>query len=158
MIIIRGHKGTWAQSYVTLCGGWQTECVAGNKISKTSVLQKAEKTSAPSSAQGPADTLDGQPFDIATEVHVAAVYDGRWYIGRVLIVDENDSEVEITFMESKKRLLQWPVKPDVRWVPRRNIVCIVEKLQSCAKTARMFKLSESYYEHVASSFNMYVNM
>ena len=98
-----------------------------------------------------------EPADLELEpgVHVAAVYEAQWYVGRVLSVDTID-EVEITFLERKKSLFQWPSRPDVVWVPRKDVPGIVSELQPCAKTGRMLKLFQPDHHAVSIAFDMYV--
>ena len=59
------------------------------------------------------DNCNGTKQELASSDHeignfVAAVYDGKWYLGR--IIDEDETEYEIDFIESKKGLFQWPRK------------------------------------------------
>jgi hypothetical protein len=46
---------------------------------------------------------------------VAAVYENRWYIGRVVELD--NLECEISFMAKSKNLFKWPNSPDEVWIP-----------------------------------------
>jgi len=69
---------------------------------KTSITQKPELENN--------ITTESETFDVAVGSFVAATYDKKVYIGKVLQVDEDDNEVEITFMEYVRSLLQWPKK------------------------------------------------
>ena len=44
---------------------------------------------------------------------------------KVLQGDEDDNEVEITFMEYVRSLLQWPKNEDRLWVDKNAIICTV---------------------------------
>ena len=49
--------------------------------------------------------------------YVAAVYsgDGKWYIGMVIEVDEDDEEANISFMvlQDTKNQFKWPARQDI---------------------------------------------
>jgi hypothetical protein len=46
-------------------------------------------------------------------------------IGKVLNVDPDDGEIEISFMENKKNKFQWPMHGDVLWIPSKDVLSIV---------------------------------
>ena len=54
--------------------------------------------------------------------YVAALYCNKWYIGKCVTIDENEMEVEISFMETKKTLFQCPRHPDIVWVKFSEII------------------------------------
>ena len=49
-------------------------------------------------------------------------YDKNWYIGKVTDLDDDDDEVEISFMEFKKKTFQWPSIKDKLWLGRSAIL------------------------------------
>jgi hypothetical protein len=71
--------------------------------------------------------------------YVAAVYDAKWYIGKI-VDDEDDDQYEITFMEQRKQLYQWPKKEDVIWVDTSSVLCKITEPQPTAKRGRMFRI------------------
>ena len=71
--------------------------------------------------------------------YVAAFYDVHWYVGK--IVDTDDNEFEISFMEKKKNLYRWPSKPDEIWVDADKIVCKIDEPKPTGKSSRLFKLA-----------------
>ena len=73
--------------------------------------------------------------------YVAAVYEGKWYIGKVVDIDENEREVEIDFMESRKCLFQWPRIPDLIWLKSKKILCQINAPVATGKSQRMFQMS-----------------
>ena len=51
---------------------------------------------------------------------VAAVYDDKWYVGKVLEVDLVKKDAQISFMQDARRqggFLKWPTPPDDLWIP-----------------------------------------
>jgi hypothetical protein len=52
---------------------------------------------------------------------VAAVNQKEWYIGK--LVDSDDSEIEINFMQQKKQIFQWPTRKDQIWIKKEDILC-----------------------------------
>lgn len=50
---------------------------------------------------------------VEKDQYVIAKYLQRCYVGKVLNVDPDDGEIEISFMENKKDKFQWPKYEDV---------------------------------------------
>ncbi|KAH3873080.1 hypothetical protein DPMN_036306 [Dreissena polymorpha] len=73
------------------------------------------------------------------------MYERKVYIGKVVQFDEDDNEVEITFMKNMRSRLQWPSSEDRIWVDRTAIVCTVAKHIPAgeSKSKLSFKLSSS---------------
>lgn len=94
--------------------------------------------------------LSGSQFK--KEEFVAAMYCGEWYIGKVLQNDEEEKELEISFMERKKENYKWPTHSDVIWVSYDNILCKVKDPAPCGKTKRMFKFDKSDMKLIESRF------
>ena len=67
------------------------------------------------------DNADVEPVKYKKGDYVAAVYHDEWYIGK--LVDCDDSEVEIDFMQQKKQLLQWPTHKDQIWIKKVDVLC-----------------------------------
>ncbi len=63
-------------------------------------------------------------------------------IGLVLEVDNTDHTVNITFMEKKEQLFQWPRRNDIVWCKMGQILCSVQPPQPSGKSGRMLKLSQ----------------
>ena len=60
--------------------------------------------------------------EIVVGTYVAALYDKKVYIGKIIEVDEDD-KVEISVMENVRRLLQWPKKKiHCGWIKARSFV------------------------------------
>ena len=74
---------------------------------------------------------------------VAAVYDRKAYIGKVLDVDSDEGELNISFMESVKTNghFKWPRQEDVIWVKRQAILCSVQELTPTGRSMRVFALN-----------------
>ena len=85
--------------------------------------------------------------------HVAAVYEGRWYLGE--IVDEDDDDYEVKFMEEKKRLFQWPRQDDIIWRSPAQILMKINAPEATGKYRRMFKLEEAERDEIMSLFQAY---
>ncbi|KAH3891290.1 hypothetical protein DPMN_015383 [Dreissena polymorpha] len=53
---------------------------------------------------------------ILNDIHindlVAAVYEGRWYIGRVEKKDDEEGDYKLNFMQRAKQMFKWPPKKD----------------------------------------------
>ena len=78
--------------------------------------------------------------------HVAVVYegDGEWYIGKVQVVDEDEEEAKVSFMEFQGQdQYQWPLKPDIVWIPFKNVPCKIKKKTVATGTSMRFSSSIS---------------
>lgn len=74
---------------------------------------------------------------------MAALYEGKPYIGKV--INKDDSEYKITFMAygSKiKECLYWPRNEDIVWVSKDQVICDVATPQPSGKGKRLFRLTD----------------
>jgi len=74
---------------------------------------------------------------------VAALYDKDWFIGKVTDIDDTDNEVEVSFMQKKKNLYQWPRNPDVIWIEKDDVLCTVNAPTETGKSKRMFRITDA---------------
>ena len=59
------------------------------------------------------------------------------------MVDEDEEEAKVSFMEFQGQdQLQWPLKPDIVWIPFENILCKIEKPVATGRSMRFFKLDK----------------
>ena len=65
---------------------------------------------------------------------MAAKYEGKIYIGKILEFDEEDIEFEITLMQNVRQPLQWPQTEDKLWLERDDIVCYVNEPMPTGKS------------------------
>ena len=77
---------------------------------------------------------------------IAAIYEGHWYIGA--IIDTDDEEYEVRFMEARKQFFQWLRKDDVLWINHEKILTKIKAPEATGKTERMFKLLDSDKENI----------
>ena len=47
--------------------------------------------------------------------YITANYTNKWYISQIKDADSEDNTVEV-FLEAKKAIFQWSVRPDVIWI------------------------------------------
>lgn len=75
--------------------------------------------------------------------YIAATYQGRWYVAKVLDHDDN----EIHFMEESQAktgtTYKWPNPEDDLWVTRNSILCSIEAPMPLGRSQRSFKLSDA---------------
>lgn len=84
-----------------------------------------------------------QEVDIAENDYVAAIYQRKWYIGKVFSSDESDRTVEISFMVQSKEFFKWPERSDVIWLDVNDVLCIIDAPTATGKSSRMFKMNEA---------------
>ena len=73
---------------------------------------------------------------------VAAVYENRWYIGRVVELD--NLECEISFMAKSKNLFKWLNSPDEVWIRIDAILCKISEPMATGRSQRMFRIQAKY--------------
>ena len=91
---------------------------------------------------------------------VADDYDDNWYIGQVQQIDEEDGEIEVSFMTKGKgkaatNSFKWPARKDVLWVTKQSILCVIEHPLLAGKTGRLFKVTEATMELITQRHKSY---
>jgi len=76
---------------------------------------------------------------VEKDQYVIAKYLQRCYVGKVLNVDPDDGEIEISFMENKKDKFQWPKHEDVLWIPSKDVLSIVAEPFRSGRSGRMLQ-------------------
>ncbi len=128
----------------TFCGNWTTKEVKRRSQVEPNVTVTEESP-------------EELPAAIRANSFVAAVYDQKWYIGKVCDVDDDDGEVLLTFMKistgkGNRVLFQWPAHPDELWVHPRDILCETDPPQPVGKSKRMFRLADSQTTLIEDKF------
>ena len=136
-----------------LCDHW----TKGNITRKNMTGEKDKAESSKQKVQTD-DTVqqlhkDGTSDDYLADDYVAAVYNGNWYIGQVIQDDKQDRELEISFMQRKKELYQWPSRKDVIWVPYDHVLTKLKPPTASGKTRRMLKFDKEDMKTVVDSFD-----
>lgn len=89
-------------------------------------------------------------LEISVEDYVVCVYDGKWYIGKILDIDEED--VQVTFMEKAKAMYKWPLTPDVIWCDKANVIYKIDNLEPSGKSERFWKLKADDRNQIQENF------
>ena len=115
------------------CSGWTTHII------ESTVVQSNQDTDMNNnnlsvndvSAQEHINADDIVRHQYGTNTFVAALYDEKWYISKILEYDPEDNSYQMSFMTegSNKRgvTFKWPEKEDILWLPHSDIVCAVEE-------------------------------
>lgn len=126
------------------------DCLTGERCNTWTQEQTRKTIVASSSAENTHDPEPIEPgenqLELKVGVYVAAVYESDWFVGRVIDIDDSDGELEISFMERKKQLHQWPRRVDTLWVSRSDILCTLDPPTETGKSKRLFKLPDSVTE------------
>ena len=81
---------------------------------------------------------------VAVGEYVAAMYANEWNLGRVLEVDEEDQDAQMTFMatlRSKQGMkFKWPHPRDELWIPLQDIIIKVAPPTPLGKSERFFQI------------------
>lgn len=86
------------------------------------------------------------------DAYVAAIYESKWYIGKILEYDSEDQEYHVTFMTGGKKSFRWPENADKIWIPDSDILCSLNEPVKQGKTRNMFKFSEKDLEKAQNLF------
>ena len=91
----------------------------------------------------------------SVDSYVAAVYNQKWFIGKVLEYDPGDKEYNISFMAAGSSKIchtfKWPEQEDIIWVPNSSVLCAVSDPISYGKR-KMFKLPDEDIENILELF------
>lgn len=100
------------------------------------------------------DADDTQDVHVQVQVgdYVGAVYDDNWYVGKIETIDENDGEVEVSFMERKKQLFQWPRRDDILWLSKGDLLCTIKPPFETGKSKRMYKIADDDLSRCTAMF------
>ena len=134
-----------------ICNTWRAE---RNTPSVQPGVQVIE-TNLVSTDKVPADNPRNLVTQFAVGHYVATVYDSRWYVGKIVDIDDEESHIEITFMARRKQFYQWPTQQDKIWVKANDILCGLSIPVSTGKSSRMFKLNDNDEQHILASFEAY---
>lgn len=93
-------------------------------------------------------TGDQLPRDLSVFDHlnvgdyVAARYDENIYVGKVQVIDRDEGDCQINFMEKAKELYRWPTKKDILWVEGTDILIRLQEPLQTGKSRRLFKIRD----------------
>ena len=65
----------------------------------------------------------------------------KWYIGQIKDANSEDNTVEVSFLETKKAMFQWPARPDVIWIDISNVLCKVSDPKPSGKSECMLVMN-----------------
>lgn len=121
------------------CNSWREDRTRKPSVGSTSAVSNVDSVVSSTEAV------------VQISVSIAAVYDSKWYVGKVL--DTYDNEVEISFMEKKKMLFEWPRRVDKIWVSNSDVLCTIGAPKETGKSMRMYRLSESDHAKITQIFS-----
>ena len=75
-------------------------------------------------------------------------------MGKILDIDEEDCNTEITFMQRTKKLFRWPKHADTLWVNISDILLKIKEPLPASKSQRMYKLCEADEHNIEHPFDM----
>ena len=102
------------------------------------------------------ETVNQIELHIQPNTWVSCVYEHNWYIGHVENVDNDDNEVEVNFLERSGKygkVYQWPTRPDKIWIPRTDILTVLQEPRPAGKTKHMYQMDQTDIENVEKIFD-----
>ena len=89
------------------------------------------------------------PVDFTVGNFVAGVYEGQWYAGKIVELDddeeEEEEEVEIDFLERATTQVagwKWPNKRDAMFITKNDVICNIKEPQTSGRGKRIFHLND----------------
>ena len=138
------------------CDGWTSESMKSKEQESTKTKEKSKQKESVTNTTEVQETSNEKRDDIhefREGDFVAARYDRGWYVGKILDVDNDEDELEVTFMEKSKQLYKWPIHPDTLWIPMGDVLSKIEAPLATAKSKRMFAISESDKRAISDAIN-----
>ena len=131
------------------CDGWEYHTIGVEQVQSNENGNVAVEDAVNSDEQEPVlNNMDLRLYDIVVDQYVAAMYDSNWFIGKVLDIDRDDGDVNISFMERLKTKgeqselkYKWPNSSDVLWVQFEDIVCVVNEPTPIGSSKRGYQIS-----------------
>ena len=83
--------------------------------------------------------------EVSIDEFLVIVYDNKNYIGKVIALDDDDNEIEVTCMEECGKTegrYRWPRNKDTIWLPRSNILKKIEEPHATGKSQRIFRVDQ----------------
>lgn len=87
---------------------------------------------------------------------VAAVYDDKWYVAKVLAVDLAENDAHISFMHNSTKqagFIKWPTPAKKIWMDFKSVLAVIEPPVPCGKTQRQYKLNGDTVSMIESLFD-----
>ena len=87
--------------------------------------------------------------------YVAAMYLGKWFIAKVLNVDEEDEDVKLNFMHEAKSVFgqgkkfKWPQPPDCDvWIPFKDILMSIAPPTPAGRSSRFHEIDTETLQQI----------
>ena len=74
---------------------------------------------------------------------VVAEYEGQWYIGNIVKVDEEPLEYQVSFLRQTTKTdnhFKWPSPLDKLWVYPNQILTTIDSPKKCGKSGRFYEI------------------
>lgn len=74
--------------------------------------------------------------------YVAARYDGHWWVGLVVEINQTNKELFVKSMtpHGPKTSFHWPVRDNLCWVPTNDVIRVLQPLSSASGSGRSYVL------------------
>ena len=78
--------------------------------------------------------------EVSVDDYVACLYEDHWYIGKIL--DMDDEDVQVTFLERLETMFRWPSSPDVIWHNKLNVIHKLDHQEPSGKSKQFWKITQ----------------
>ena len=129
-------------------------CITGNICNTWSVIDNSMPLRKRTNTHTSSTEVDVASYH--TGYFVAAVYEGQWYVGQI-VDDDPDSDgydYQVSFMQKKKMLFQWPRNKDAVWRQKSHILCVIGiPIALAGKSMRMYRILEDDLAKIERCFS-----
>jgi hypothetical protein len=88
--------------------------------------------------------------EVSVDDFIACIYENQWYVGKIL--DMDDQDVQVTFLEKAKAKFRWPTSPDIIWCNKENVIYKLDSLEPSGKSERFWKINAEDIKYIEESF------
>jgi hypothetical protein len=76
---------------------------------------------------------------------IVCTYDDKHWLGMVMELDRDNADVQVKFMNPHlpSTSFKWPVRDDVCWVPKPNVLCVIDAPVLQTATGRNYQLKKN---------------
>ena len=152
MRIVRESQHSRYEGGKTVPGtrGFHLFCPISNNQIAFKRVSDVEDFSGTFTFKNSADTVSNLQSNVKAMDYVACKYDANWWIGIVLVMDDEEQDLQIQFLHPSgpARNFYWPPRNDTCWVPINNIICKIKSPTTLS--GRTYNISDDDYSSIIS--------
>lgn len=126
-------------------------------LRRTEIEMETDQSTSNADEARPAGESDQVANDPNINDFVAAMYNEKWYLGKIMDIDPTDKEIYISFMNTSdlkgQLTFRWPRNPDELWVANEEILCSVDEPQVKGTKRAVYRLKDDDLRKIQAAFD-----